>query len=86
MDNIQVTVPVPEVPDDVSELTKPAFTSLQGLRPELCDRHLYVAAVVKITLATGGELVLCGNCARKHFGFEHTKFNQPENRQKGSDH
>lgn len=85
MTNIYAT-PAPEVPDDVSALTKPTFTSLQGLRPELCDRHVYVAAVVKITLATGRELVMCGNCARKNFGYEHTVHAVRENKQKGSDH
>lgn len=74
-----------EVPDDVSALTEPTFQSLEPDAAITCDRHSTTYALVRVTLASGLTLELCGNCGRRHFGFEHTKHSKPENRQQGSD-
>lgn len=80
-----------QVPDDISALSagEPSF---ERLNPEAalqaCDGHASkgVNAVVFVLLPNGGELLLCGNCARRHFGYEHTAHAPEDNRQKGSAH
>ena len=75
------------VPDSPAELTQPKFTRLEGVSAlDLCDRHSHVFAVVQIVLPSGGELLMCGHCARKNFGYEHTQHAPADNRQKGSAH
>ena len=77
------------VPDNLAALTagEPKFTRLTGVSAlDLCDRHATVFAVVQIILPGGGELLMCGNCARKHFGYEHTSTAPAENKAKGSVH
>lgn len=62
------------VPDSPAELATPKFTRLEGVGAlNTCDRHGDVGAVVEIFRADWkSSLLLCGNCARKHFGYEHT--------------
>lgn len=66
----------------------PVFTPLDPEKgwQEGCDRHATVQAVVSILLPSGGLLAMCGNCARKNFGYEHVKFAKQENRSQGDDH
>lgn len=56
-------------------LAKPApvFEALPATT-ETCDGHAdgAVKAVVRMTTAGGGTVMLCGNCARKA-GYEHVK-------------
>jgi hypothetical protein len=75
--------------NDVKEVPKttpkPVFTPLPLSDPwEACDHCPDVRALVSVLLPTGGILVMCGNCARKNFGYEHTAYAKPENRQQGS--
>jgi hypothetical protein len=58
----------------------------KALRP--CDRHAHggINALVTVLLPSGGLLELCGHCARKYFGYEHTANAEPEYRSQGSDH
>lgn len=74
------------VPDSPAGLTMPKFTRLDGVNAlNRCDRHSDVFAVVEITRADWRvALLFCGNCARKHFGYEHTAFAVQENRQRGA--
>ena len=87
----EVTVASAEVPDNAAELTL-GYPKFERLNPEAalqaCDGHASQAvnAIVFVLLASGGELLLCGNCARTHFGWEHTKDAPREDRAKGSDH
>lgn len=87
----EVTVTPNLVPDNAAELTA-GYPKFERLNPEAalqaCDGHSSqgVNAIVFVLLASGGELVLCGNCARQHFGWEHTAAAPKENKQKGSDH
>ena len=77
------------VPDDAAELTA-SVPTFERLNPEAalqaCDGHASkgVNAVVFVLLPSGNDLLLCGNCARRHFGYEHTSTAPAENRQKGS--
>lgn len=85
----EATVATPEevvVPDTAAELTEPKFEKIMVNAAQTCDRHPDVYALVTVTLASGGTLELCGNCARKHFGWEHTKHFGPDNKTQGSDH
>lgn len=79
--------PQPEIviPDSPAELVTPKFSRLEGVSAlNTCDRCPYVYAVVEITRADWkAALKFCGNCARKHFGYEHTAHAVQENRQKG---
>lgn len=63
------------VPDSPAELATPKFLPLEGLSAlRTCDRHPSVQAVVEVTRADWkSPLLFCGNCARKHFGYEHTQ-------------
>lgn len=72
-----------KVVTDVKTLT-PTFTPITPTSINLCDRHPTAQAVVEVKLPTGGILHFCGACARKHFGYEHTKTAKPENRLQGS--
>jgi hypothetical protein len=45
-----------------------------------------VFAVVQVVLPSGLDLLMCGNCARKNFGYEHTATTPEQNRQQGSAH
>lgn len=75
------------VPDTVAELTDPTFESMEPNAAITCDRHPDVYALVRVTLQpSGATLELCGNCGRKHFGYEHTKSAKQENKQQGSHH
>lgn len=76
----------PEVQPEVTG--QPVFTPLDpeaALQP--CDGHANgaVNAVVSVLLPKGGIIELCGNCARKAFGYEHTNI-RPESRSKGDSH
>lgn len=73
------------VPDSPAELVTPKFARLEGASAlNTCDRHAHVYAVVEVTRADWkASLLFCGNCARRLFGYEHTKFSSQENRQKG---
>lgn len=87
----EVTVAPAEVPDNVSALTAgiPSFERLSSEDAlQACDAHANksVSAVVFVLLPSGGDLLLCGNCARRHFGYEHTATAPPEDRAKGSEH
>jgi hypothetical protein len=74
------------VPDSPAALATPAFKRLEGVSAlSLCDRHPNAYAVVEITRADWkAALLFCGNCARKHFGYEHTAHAPVDNRQKGA--
>jgi hypothetical protein len=74
------------VPDSLAGLATLKFTPLKGVSTlNMCDRHLHVYAVVEIGRDDWlSSLLLCGNCARKCFGYEHTQNAPQENRQKGS--
>lgn len=78
------------VPDSVADLTD-GFPKWERLTTEealgACDGHAAqsVNAIVRMILASGRQVALCGNCARKA-GYEHTKTTPAENRQRGSDH
>jgi hypothetical protein len=74
------------IPDSPAELVTPKFARLDGVNAlNTCDRHSHVYAVVEISRADWiSSLLLCGNCARKHFGYEHTAHAKAENRQKGA--
>jgi hypothetical protein len=80
------TIPEVVVPDSPAGLTTPKFTRLEGVSAlNLCDRHPNTYAVVEISRADWkAPLSMCGNCARKHFGYEHTAHAVQENRQKGA--
>lgn len=82
-------VPV-AVPDNVAAFTtiSPTFKRLAGVSAlQTCDRDGEgVYAVVQIVLPSGLDLLLCGNCARKHFRYEHTAHALKEDRSKGSVH
>jgi hypothetical protein len=75
-----------EIPNTAAELTGPVFEVIEPNAARTCDAHPSTYALVLVTLPSGGKLELCGNCGRKHFGWEHTKSATPENRQKGSAH
>jgi hypothetical protein len=82
-----MTAPVAEAPVTEAPVTVPIFEMLNSeaaLQP--CDGHANKAvnAIVFVVLPSGGELCLCGNCARRHMGFEHTQFAPQVNRQQGS--
>lgn len=74
------------VPDSPAELVTLKFARLDGVSAlNRCDRHFDVYAVVEVTRADWkSSMLFCGNCARKHFGYEHTAHAVQENRQKGS--
>lgn len=74
------------VPDSPAELATPKFTRLEVVSTlKTCDRCPLICAVVEITRADWkSALLFCGNCARKHFRYEHTKRAVQENRQKGA--
>lgn len=75
------------VPDTVEELVTPTFTPISPNAARTCDRHPTTYALVEIVIrGWKAPLEMCGNCARKHFGYEHTKTIKQENRQKGSEH
>lgn len=73
-----------EVPDDASALTEPTFEAMSPNAENTCDRHPSTYALVYIVLPSGNDLMMCGNCARIHFGYEHTKHSVPENKTQGS--
>jgi hypothetical protein len=74
------------VPDSLAALATLKFIPLKDVSAlNTCDRHPFVYAVVEVGRDDWlSSLLLCGNCARKYFGYEHTQFSPKENRQKGS--
>ena len=51
----------------------PTFLALVPSALNTCDRcGDGVEAVVLVTLPNKGELMFCGGCGRKQFGYEHT--------------
>lgn len=68
------STPAVVVPDSPAELATPKFTRLEVSTHKQCDRCPGVAAIVEITQADWKTaLLFCGNCARKHFRYEHTQ-------------
>lgn len=64
-----------------SSVTQPAIVRLDPVAAlQSCDGHAHggINAIVQVCLLLEGKgkpdtLLLCGNCARKAFGFEHTR-------------
>lgn len=80
-----------QIPDDISALSAD-WPKIRPLDPEAalqaCDGHANQAvnAIASVEFASGNDLLMCGHCARKNFGWEHTKYTPEDNRQKGSAH
>lgn len=74
------------VPDSPAGLAAPKFTRLEVVSTlKTCDRCPLICAVVEVKRADWKTaLLFCGNCARKHFRYEHTRHAAQENRQKGA--
>lgn len=73
--------------NDLKEASTPLFTPINPPTAlNTCDRcGDAVEAVVTVRLPGGLELMFCGNHARKHFGYEHTRYSTPENKSKGTE-
>lgn len=69
-------------------ITQPVITELAPSPWEPCDGHesSAIQALVVILLPTGGQLFLCGHCARASFQYAGFGYHAQENKQEGSDH